>query len=305
MPGQKEIGLAFNHTFTVWANKIKDHMRKLGEKHPIAIGDCNGPIIDVDLRDSSDYLCPHARWDKAALVKRENYTGPQFFQEVWLDRPFSPEGDAAQAEDIKRSLIDTFRSGLAGFAPWQWTSQLAMWQDRGTFRGENWDDMLGCCVRYDGTEKPAGTFFKDFIRLFGGLTMIQYNGNDTVKTGEGSVSFKPAEALLPGEHGMLLKQGEKVLRGIARSYSKGEGYSIETGTDTAVLFDFSSTEAAYIKAQGACTLKITLPKPVRKVFLADGISGKKLKALTLPSSAQGFELDFPLWQSYYWIKLKY
>jgi hypothetical protein len=294
----------FNRQMVDWAKKIKKYMQELGERHPITVGDCSGPKPDIDraYTEVSDYLSPHSNWRYAADMRRKDFGGPQFYQEVWMDRPFTPRGDMEQLDDMKSGLFDTFRTGLAGFSPWQWTAQLAMWQDRLTYQGENWDDMLGCCVRHDATVKPAGKFYRDFIWLFGDLSLIQYKGNNVISAEEGTITFMPFAETKAGEHYMLVEKEGRHLRGIAKGYSRGKDYSIAADKEScAVLFDFSRDDVAYIKADDGCKLKITLPVPVKKLFITNGFQEKEIKSL----NSVDVEIDFPVWQSYYWLKFVY
>jgi hypothetical protein len=291
----------FNRQLVDWAKRIKKYMLELGERHPITVGDCSGPNPNINraYTEVSDYLSPHSNWRYAANMHWKNFRGPQFYQEVWMDRPFTPKGDVEQLDDMKSGLIDAFRTGLAGFSPWQWTAQLAMWQDRFTYQGENWDDMLGCCVRHDATIKPAGKFYRDFIWLFGDLSLIACKGNNVIETKEGIITFKSPAETKPGEYYMLLEKEGCHVRGIAKGFCRGKNYSIVTDKESsAVLFDFSREGTAYIKADSECKMSVVLPCSVTNLFITDGIEEKELKV----HNQSSFEIDFPAWQTYYWLK---
>ena len=297
---QQEI---FHKVLSAWEFKIKKYMIELGEKHPIAVGNDISGLRETGVYTGvADYLTPHANYKNTAKLKWDNYNGPQFLHEVWMDSPFTPEGDKKQLEYMKMALIDAFRTGLAGFAPWQWTEQLAMWQSTGTHPGENWDDMLGCCVRHDGTLKPSGRFYKDFIRLFGDLKLEKFNGNNKIKAKEGIITFKPIQYVKAGDYYFVLANKKCPIRGIAKSFCTGTDFSIKTTSDTAaVFFDFSKEGTVYIKADEVCKMKIKLPKKIKKVFITNGLDEVEVKT----EKTDSIDLDIIPWQTNYWFKFAY
>jgi hypothetical protein len=292
-----DIQEKFHKVLSAWEAKIKAYMLELGEKHLITVGNDLSGLREIgSYTGAGDYLSPHGSsyW--------KEYKGPQIAQETYMDRPFTPEGEQSQLERMKKLIIDTFRKGMAGFAPWQWTGQLAMWQSIGTHHGENWDDMLGCCVRHDATVKPAGRFYRDFIRLFHGLNLITYEGNNRIEAKEGEIQFIDTDKVKNGDCYFSLRKEGDVVKGIAKSYYKGEKYSIETNvSDASVFFDFTEKGGVYIKADEACVIKIVLPEKVKKAYLTDGLMEEQIDV----ENSGEIKINILPWQTYYWFKLVY
>ena len=177
----------FYKDFNSWALRIIDHIRQLGDTHAVTVGD---NFSTGGHEEASDYLSWHSNFRWAGVLNRG--TGkPELLQEVWMDRPPTPSGNQQQLNDMRTALINTYRTGLAGFCPWQWTEQLAMWQAGGTFRGENWDDFLGACVRYDQSIKPSGRFYRDFNYLFSQIELRYLDSQQTVDATKATLENGP------------------------------------------------------------------------------------------------------------------
>ncbi|MCL2833493.1 MAG: hypothetical protein FWD78_10025 [Treponema sp.] len=269
----------FHKILSAWEFKIKEHMVSLGEKHPIAVGnDMSGLNETGKYTGVADYLTFHINYKHASKLRWDTYKGPQFYHEVHMDADFTREGDKKQLEYMMTALVDCFRTGLAGFAPWQWTGQLAMWQRLGSFPGENWDDMLGCCVRHDGTLKPSGRFYKDFISLIGDLEFSEYAGNNKVKTKEGLITFKPVNKVKPGDYYFCLGKPDDPIRGIAKKYCGGKNFAIVSSCETAnIFFDFSKDNTFLIKTDTTCRLEIKLPNEIKKAYITNGLARPEIR----------------------------
>jgi len=292
----------FNAQFNLWASKIKAYMRELGDTHPITVGDLFGTDTYTNV---ADYLSPHGNFRKAASLKVDSGK-PEIFQEVWIERPFTPEGDMLQLGDMKQALTDTFRTGLAGFAPWQWTAQLCMWQDEGTFAGENWDDYLGCCVRHDGTIKPSGRFYSDFITLIGDLEFLKSTKRQ-ITTDKGILIIKSAQEVSRGDHYCILSNGGSVLRGVARGCSENEDYRVtaDKGCDVWFRFCEDNGKSDYVKADGPCRLFIRTTREPKEVALCDRYGTNLELQVPFRREGGGILVDIIDWQVYYWLKLQY
>ena len=297
----RDLQARFHKDLSAWEVKIKELMIQLGEKHPITVGNDFSGLYETGIYSGvADYLAPHGNYKRASQLRWDSYKGPQFYHEVHMDSPFTPDGEKKQLGFMQASLIDCFRTGLAGFAPWQWTGQLAMWQSTGTHPGENWDDMLGCCVRHDGTINPPGRFYRDFIRLFGDITISGYSGLNKVIASDGEIHFKPVAEAKSGECYFCYLRDNNPVRGIAKSFFKGNNFSIKTNSEPAsVFFDFSDPKFALIKADEACKLDIELTKEAREVLLTDGSN----QSIVQKTAGKKIEIEIAPWQTYCWYKI--
>jgi len=323
----------FYEQFNAWARRLISHMRELGDTHTVTVGD---NICINGFEPVSDYLSPHAFYRKAAGLKTKSKK-PAVFQEAWMDRPSTPEGDQLQVGDMKLALTDTFRTGMAGFAPWQWTQQLAMWQAEHTYHGENWDDTLGCCVRGDATLKPSGRWYSDFIAMINDLVFLGYNAiegaNDgdadasksgmeitlqalsadvarnaggVISTDKGDLTIKSAPEVLPGEHYLILIEDGAVRRGIARKFSKSSTYQIAASVDCDIWFKFDrANRFALVKADGPCSLSISVSAPPTNIVLCDAAGNPTGVSAAFEMSDGAVSLTIESWQTYYWFKIEH
>lgn len=149
--------------FARWSARIAREIRALGDTHAITVGGSDPQRFPV-----SDFYADHQGF-RAVGKNALSFDRAAMAQEVWMDRPPTREGDAQQAEDMRYALLSALSEGLRGFAPWQWTNQSRLWGDHRAYPGEIWDDQLGACVRSDGTEKPAGRWYRHFARLIAPL----------------------------------------------------------------------------------------------------------------------------------------
>jgi len=323
----------FYAQFNKWGAELIAHMRSLGDTHTVTVGD---NICIHGFEPISDYLSPHAFYRKAAGLKRDARK-PVVLQEIWIDRPHTPEGEQLQAGDMKLALTDAFRTGLAGFAPWQWTEQLAMWQADNTYHGENWDDKLGCCVRGDATLKPAGRWYRDFIAVTADLEFISFeqfeksesnagparqSGEEVANAGLSAEIVKNIGGVITTNKGLLtithsrdveigglyLKLAENGLlrRGIARKESRGEAYTITADTDCDVWFTMDVDGAfELIKADAPCTLSFRCNKTPTKVALFDRTTDQTFGAAAFEINDRTCRITIEPWCTYYWLKVTY
>ncbi len=169
-----------------WAADLRQTFRSHGDTHPITVG-----TFDPGRYDSvTDYYAGHGHAHRLAEVAA-NTAKPQIFQEVWIDRMPTPKGERDQCTDIMNALVNTYARGFAGFAPWQWTQQARLWNHFLVSQWEVWDDWLGACRRNDGTEKPAGRFFRRFSQLLAGLELREYDAaHGAIRTDRGLLEFQ-------------------------------------------------------------------------------------------------------------------
>lgn len=293
----------FAEPVSYWIEEMRDYIHSLGEKHPVTAGGYENFLDEgVDApHDIVDYLALHTTWQNTPRLKRDNFTGPQMFQEAWLDRTFTPEGDQAQLSDMRYALINVYRTGLAGFMPWQWTEQLAVWQAEGTYYGENWDDRLGCCVHNNGAMKPAGRFFRDFIHLVSDIELDRYLGDSRIQTKDGIMTFGVPEEVGVGDSYMVYEKDGIAVRGIAMGRITKENFSLVTDCDECnVFYAFSPDGSVYFKADAPCKLTASFAGNIRKATLTDGKTEKEL-----PVCGNVLSMDVADWQIYYWIKAEF
>ncbi len=293
----------FAEPVSIWSKIIRDYIHELGEIHPVTAGGYENFLDDdVDApHDIVDYLTIHTFWQKSAIIRREGFDGPQVYHEAWMNRPFTPDGNLAQMADMRTALINTFRIGMAGFMPWQWTEQLATWQAEGTYYGETWDDMLGCCVHNDGSLKPAGRFYRDFIRLFADIEIDRYADDNRILTSDGAVTFGVPEEVNAGEYYMVYEKAGQAVRGIARGHIAEKDFTLSTDSDDCdVFFDIADDKTVYCKADDACRFTASFGREIRSAVLVDGDK-------EIPLSAKGnvLDVDLALWQTYYWIRITF
>ena len=285
----KEAEKEFNRDFLQWALRIKRHMRLLGDKHLITVGTDDPTRFD----EAMDFYAEHRNWKYAAEVKSTT-DKPEMFQEVWMDRPPSHIGDAQQLSDMRSALIDTFRTGLAGFAPWQWTNQARLWCDKRTYSGEIWDDRLGACVRNDSTLKPSGRFYRDFSWLVRDLHFLVMRETGVIETDQGILQMRAMGDISKGECFLSLEWESKLLRAIGAGGLKGCGVSLSTDADCDVWL-WQKDGVIYIKGDGACTLWLEGVPATRGILEA----GEGRYTLPIENGA----LTIQDWQAYYWIRL--
>ena len=293
----------FVEPVSLWIKMMRDYIAGLGEKHPITSGGFMN-FLDEDAdapHDIVDYLTIHAFWRYADQTKSNIFVGPQVYHEAWMNRPYTPEGCLEQLADMRYALINSLRVGFAGFMPWQWTEQVAMWQAEGTYYGENWDDLLGCCVHNNGTLKPAGRFFRDFIRVFNDLEIDSYLGDNKIRTKNGLITFGVPQEMHAGEYYMLYTENDVPVRGIAWGNIVEKDFTISTNSESAnVFFDFSRDNSVYCKADEACHFTASFSKDITKAVFTNG-----KEEVEIPVNGKVLELDLTDWQTYYWIRLSF
>jgi len=291
----------FSKEVVVWVQKIKDHMRTLGDTHPITVGDCVTGFFPFlkSFPEVADYLSPHMYWNTVKNQIHKDYNRIRLNQECWMDSPATPEGDQEQLCKMKVAITDTLRFGFAGFAPWQWTGQLAMWQDKGTYSGEVWDDKLGCCVRHDATLKPSGRFYKDFIRLYRDLDLRHFVEDNKIETTAGVVTLQDVDSCAIGDCYLKLEAEGKLLRGIAKGSAATPEYSfIADDSECSVLFDLTG-EKTYVKADAPCTLTIQANGKPIAAKLTDGKIAEEIGTIV----AGELRIAIEDWMTYYWLEV--
>lgn len=322
----------FYDNFNVWASKIREHIRSLGDRHTVTIGDnfSTGGFEPV-----SDYLAYHANFRWAGQLSRGSGK-PELLQEVWMDRPPTPEGDVAQRQDLRSALIDTFRTGLAGFCPWQWTQQLGMWQSGASWGGENWDDYLGTCVRYDQTVKPGGRLFADFIELLRGVRILDLDSTNaieaiaeqvpngigntsgfspdqsstidipsgSIETDLGRVAFAQPASMRLGDHYVLLDAGDSV-RGMARGHVDTLGHRLRADDETDLWFIFDRDGKDRVKADAAGLVELTTSRTPTSITTFDPLGEAESRAVEFTSVDGTTLIDVEPWHTHYWLEISY
>ncbi|HTZ52538.1 MAG TPA: hypothetical protein VMF68_12805 [Spirochaetia bacterium] len=200
-----------DQVFLKWAEATRTMIRELGDRHPLTVGTEKPERFD----SAADFYAEHRNFAAAGQV-RARTPKPELLQEVWLDRPPTKEGDAAQRADMRQALLAAFGSGQGGFSPWQWTNQARLRSDYLTYIGEIWDDRLGCCARDDGTLKPAGEFYRDFAQVVQGIPILSHEGS-AFRTPKGLLEIKPLGQKPPERGELLISYHENgtLFRGLA------------------------------------------------------------------------------------------
>ncbi len=139
-----------------WVQTLTAAFRDSGDRHPITLGGNES----LQLGDVLDYVSVHTA-NPAGCAVAPDLRKPLLFQEVWLEAGSSFEQEQEQAQKLEEAFRAALARGGKGFMPWQWTRQARLWDCFS--KDERWDDELGCCVREDGTLKPAGARFRELI----------------------------------------------------------------------------------------------------------------------------------------------
>ena len=257
--------------FKEWGREMRSLMRETGDNHPITVGTHN-PIISESF---VDYYSSHGNYSTSSRCFFPS-TKPNMFQEVWMDCFTDHTGDSLQFSRMRHVLFESFSMGFAGFAPWQWTAQAKMRNDFEVSPVEDWDDKLGCSVRWDGTLKPAGRYYKQFAWLVRNLPFYDCAKN-IAKTEKGTVEFTDLNMQKRGTYLMKYLNGESLLGGIATGVVQiGDKKFIEADKDIEIWFyatgakGIQSTKKLYLKTNDAVQLKCYLEKPPVKAVLCNG-----------------------------------
>jgi Glycosyl hydrolases family 2 len=142
-----------------WVGELSGVLRAHGDTHPITVGD----EMSLEMTEVLDYVCVHTDFTGEFFIPL-GIDKPVFFQEIWNDAGSSFLEQTKQAEKMKNDLDSWAKTETAGFAPWQWTRQARLWNNQS--EPEQWDDELGVCVNDDGTRKPAGDVYFEFIEQY-------------------------------------------------------------------------------------------------------------------------------------------
>lgn len=289
----------FSEAFLPWAKEMKAHLRKLGDNHLVTVGIDDPERFETVL----DFYAEHRNYRYAGEIKC-NTEKPEMFQEVWLDRPPTPEGDAEQRKDMRQALLDTFRTGLAGFSPWQWTNQIRLWADNASYIGEIWDDRLGCCVRNDGTVKPAGRFYRDFIWCLRDLAFLA-PADGGIQTEQGILRIRAAGETEQGEAYFALERDGSVLRAAARRVLRGETLTAEADCDCDVWYFHAEDGTDFVRADEACALSLHMEKAPSRIGLAPAPGSTIEQKLSLPLTGNTLAVCLEPWQAHYWLRIEY
>ena len=279
----------FDERFLRWATEIKAHMRALGDEHMMTVG------VDAPEKFDGvmDFYAEHRNYAFAGELHTDTQK-PEIFQEVWMDRPPTFDGDEKQLSDIRQALLDCFRTGLSGFSPWQWTNQIRLWSDYKAYIGELWDDRLGCCVRNDGTLKPAGRFYRDFITLTVDLIFLEMK-DGVIKTTNGEIKMTAAKDASKDRPYLTVTENGRIIRVLAKDSLQTPDLTIDTHGD---LWYFEKDSVRFFKLDSCGDAKILLKNQTTRFFLC-----------ARPGEEALFEIErrfdtihIEPWHTYYWIR---
>jgi len=139
-----------------WAQEIIGTFRENGDNHPITIGGDS----TIELLDAIDYACVHT-YEPGEFDFKGVTAKPVLFQEAWNASGMSLNEEMMQKQELVKDFNAFLSTDAAGFAPWQWTRQVRLWDNAS--QAEKWDDDLGLCVHEDGSLKPAGKAYHELI----------------------------------------------------------------------------------------------------------------------------------------------
>ncbi len=301
-----EPEIHLEHKLQEWGTEMKKTMRAAGDNHLITTG-----IWDAKTTGNYvDFYSSHNNYDQSSKIMVQG-SKPNMFQEVWMDCPSDSAGDLLQARQMRRSLFESFSLGFAGFAPWQWTSQAKMRNDFKANWLEVWDDKLGCCVRSDGTLKPAGRYYSQFAVLTN-LVPFYDCQNNLAKTENGTVEFTPHDIQKRGSYLMKYMNGDALLAGVATGVlSSNNRNMVEADSDTEIWFytpnpkGIEGCKKMYVKVNDAVQLNCSFKKPPKSMFLIDVPTQKSMVPVNF-SLAKGITtIQLEKWQSNYWIEINW
>ncbi len=296
-----------------WAKEMKKTLREEGDKHIVTIG--TGRTSEYE--EVVDFHSDHKNF-KHILNTRYITSKPVIMQEVWLDRQQTLEGDREQAKDMFQALLDTFRIGLSGFSPWQWTNQARLWNDYRVTYHELWDDRLGCCVRNDGTLKPAGRIYRDFSILIKAINFSEYK--------EGKIYTDKGILEIFSSDGKRTNFGEAYLIHFNQAFTSlyagimkdavvlGDRVYIEAKDNIIWFFteDNKSIEQSrsfYVKTNSTGILKILKKGGIEGLnlelvdYTLDG--WKTLSSIEFSQDKAFIEIQILPWYINYWIRVKF
>ena len=282
-----------------WAKSIVRYIRDLGDDHTITVG---GLKAGDDFEEVVDYMAPHAYFSDVADVAIESGI-PQLLQEVWMMFHLLPEEEYKRKDAMRYSILETLKTGMAGYVPWQWTEQLAMWLDKDVSYSETADDINGSCVRFDGSIKPAGQYLKDFSMFMKDLYIKKIVENN-METSKGNLSIKSTKQVNPGECYLELRNQDVALRALARQRYKTNNFRVEAEKDCDLWIFASNERLELVKASEETSITLDLKMLPTDAILIDDT--KNIRT-SLRYQRNGNTLTFKLepWQTYYWVKLLY
>lgn len=285
----------FDKAFFNWSADIRAYMRSLGDKHLITVG----AEYPKRFGDVIDFYAEHLNY-KFIRGRKAETDLPELIQECWLDRPATPQGDEAQGRDVRQALTDILELGFAGFVPWQWTNQQRLWCDSRTYVGEIWDDRLGTCVRNDGTLKPGGRFYRDFVWFIDGLDFLSCV-DGTVTTSQGKISVEYND---DNSRRIRYYEDGSILREIAQKAIAGKTLSIKSEHEGDLFYISASPDTDYIKANQAGSLTVEAKQVPVQISVCEKPGGAVLAVLDAIDSSS-FQLNVQESDINYWYKLSY
>ena len=285
----------FHEEFYRWSSDMKQFMRSLGDRHLITVGG----EFPARFGDVVDFYAEHVNY-KFIRERKAPTELPEIIQECWLDRPATPLGDELQQNDVRQAITDILELGFAGFVPWQWTNQQRLWCDSRTFVGEIWDDRLGTCVRNDGTLKPGGRFYRDFVRIIDGLDFLGC-ADGTVATSRGKLCVEYTD---DGDRRIRYYEDGAVLREIARKTVSGKTLAASADHEGNLFYLCDAPDTDYLKADRAGVLTVDAKRVPAKISVCEKPGGEVLAELD-PAGLTNFRLTVRESDINYWFRLSY
>jgi len=287
-----------------WATEIRHAFRASGDQHPISIGSFHPAWFD----SVSDFYAGHGH----ALTLSElaaSTRKPQIFQEVWMDRYPTPQGEKVQRNDMMNALVSTYARGFAGFSPWQWTQQARLWNHFLVTQWELWDDWLGCCRRNDGSEKPAGRFYRMFCQLVSRLDFQRFDSEkNAIQTDQGLLEFKVAGKAPFPSMTLMSPQGAVSGFGFGRISIK-EYLAVETAPTCLVWYHLDDSDGRRILSlniDGDSEVWISGAE-IAEMFLCNSpFPNRKTAGLDLKmtfAKEKGYQFNHPARLSQFWLQL--
>jgi hypothetical protein len=303
-----EPDMKYEHMLCDWGNEIKAYIKKFGDNHLIS----TGLWSPLEAACFSDFLAPHRNYYNLSELKAElkDNNQPIFFQEVWLDRPQTIQGESMQQQSMYDALLTGFSNGICGFSPWQWTNRACLWQDRSA-SSESWDDNLGVCVRNDGSIKPSGLLYKDFAWLLRNIEFLDYSKKG-INTKRGMLQFDTIKVHSPGKFKMVESNKNSIYAAISEDYIQWQGKTLISANVNCDIWAFTPDEKGlndpknlFVKTITPSTLKIYTKKTPLKVVLkySPTLQSDEVNKVEWVKDNDFIEIELNKQQTAYWINI--
>lgn len=268
-----------------WAADLKITIKDENPNRLICVG---GPF---SLGEELDFDCPHGRIDEAHINTKKK---PLLLQELHIDRPEPLEYEILQGEDLRRIVVSSIHSGVAGICPWSWTRQMRLWQDtyehHNTFPMEKWDDRLGMHTHDDATLKIAGQIFKDIAIFMRSISVSSYDASQRIcKTDRGCLCGTLGSETYKNNT-LYHYNGEKCYAAMDMSNIQWNGKTLVCSDTEKYLFffieriengDFATASRIYFKTEDIALCKI-YRTGLKEIHLVDFVPKEKKTLALIP-----------------------